>query len=210
MSLGLLLAGCGGSSETGAHDDTLIVLDHSIGGVALGERRSEVERRLGQGFVLEAEDQKPPEPSVHSEDVLYAKHGLEVWYVSRSGTAVSRRRGRVSILLTHSPRFRTPEGVHVGSPVAALRRLEGLNCGNLPDLDCPARSNAASPIARSWIARPVESNAVISSSDSRPGAVPASTAPRSVTSSRPSTPAPTACASSPLWLACSQVGQISR
>ncbi len=41
---------------------------------------------------------------------------------------------------------------------------------------------AASAIARSWIARPVESKAVISAASRRPTADPASTAPRSVTS----------------------------
>ena len=63
---------------------------------------------------------------------------------------------------------------------------------------------AASAIARSWIASPVESNVVISSSSRGPAASPASTSPSWVTRSRSSLPASTAWTSSPLWLACSQ------
>jgi hypothetical protein len=44
-----------------------------------------------------------PEPTLHTEDVLYTKYGLEVWYVSRCATKVSRERGRLVVLLTHSP-----------------------------------------------------------------------------------------------------------
>ena len=52
-----------------------------------------------------------------------------------------------------------------------------------------ACSSAASAIARSWIASPVESNTVISSASRRPAASPASTSPSSVTSSRSTKPA---------------------
>jgi len=107
-----------------------------MGGVALGESRADVERRLGRGFVLKAEDQTPPEPILHIEDVLYAKYGLEVTYISRNAGQASRERGRVALLLTHSPRYQTPEGVHVGSAAAAVRRIKGVKCGNLLDLDC--------------------------------------------------------------------------
>ena len=66
---------------------------------------------------------------------------------------------------------------------------------------------AAFAIARSWIARPVESKSVMSLALRRPSASPTSTAPISVTSSRRTTPAATAAASSPPWLACSQSSQ---
>ena len=65
-------------------------------------------------------------------------------------------------------------------------------------------------IARSWIARPVESNSVISSSSRRPAASPSRTAPISVTSSRPTVPALTAPESSPPFDACSHSSQNRR
>jgi hypothetical protein len=120
-SLALILAGCRGSGNGQARDE-LIVLDRSIGGVALREERADVERRLGRGFVLKADDQK--QPPVHGEDVLYTKHALEVWYVSRNATNASRERGRVIAVLTRSPRYQTPEGVHVGSPASALHAIK--------------------------------------------------------------------------------------
>ena len=107
-----------------------------MGGVALRERRADVERRLRRGFVLHTGDQKPPEPTLHEEDVLYGKYGLEVIYVSRNATLVSREHGRVVVLLTHSPRFKTPEGVHVGSTAAELRSIKGVKCENLAGVDC--------------------------------------------------------------------------
>jgi hypothetical protein len=73
LALAFLLSGCGSTSpKSGSKKDTRIVLDRSIGGVALRGRRAEVERRLGRGSVLKAQDQKPPEPRLHIEDVLYA------------------------------------------------------------------------------------------------------------------------------------------
>ena len=127
VSLVLVSAGCAGSSESRTRANTLIVLDRSIGGVALREKRVDVESRLGEGFVRKTEDQKPPSP-VHVEEVLYAKYGLEVWYASRNATRASRLLGRVGVVLTHSPRYRTPQGVHVGAPAAALHTIKGITC----------------------------------------------------------------------------------
>jgi hypothetical protein len=119
----------------------LIVLDRSIGGVALKGQRSDVERGLGRGFVVHTEDQKPPEPPVHGEQVLYAKYGLEVWYVSRNATPSGRARGRVIVVLTHSPRYRTAQGLHVGSSATALRAVGGVNCYHV-DTECQHGYNA--------------------------------------------------------------------
>ena len=68
---------------------------------------------------------------------------------------------------------------------------------------------AAIAIARSWIARPVLSNSVTASAPGRPGAAPASTAPRSVTSARATAPASTAPVSSPPCDACAHSSQNS-
>jgi hypothetical protein len=127
--LGLtLLTACGGSERSRSQEGGAIVLDRSIGGVALGKKRSDVEWSLGKGFVLDAEDQKPPEPPVHGEQVLYAKSGLEVWYVSTNASKASRARARVIAVVTRSPRYQTPQGVHVGSPAAALDSIQDLKC----------------------------------------------------------------------------------
>jgi hypothetical protein len=135
VALGVALAACGASAGSRSSGNKLIVLDHSIGGVALGEKRIDAERHLGRGFVRHAGDQKPPEPALHTEDVLYAKYGLEVGYVSGNATQASRERGRVFVLLTHSPRYRTPQGVHVGSSAGDLYAIKGVKCGNLLGLD---------------------------------------------------------------------------
>jgi hypothetical protein len=127
--LGLtLLTACGASERSRSRQDGAIVLDRSIGGVGLGKKRTDVEQSLGKGFVLKAEDQEPPEPASHAEDVLYPKRGLEVWYVSANASKASRDKGRVIVVLTHSPRYRTLEGVHVGSPATALNPIGGVQC----------------------------------------------------------------------------------
>ena len=72
-----------------------------------------------------------------------------------------------------------------------------------------AARSAATETARSWIARPVESNIVIASGVLRPGASPASTAPSGVTCSRVTRPDATAPASSPPCDACSHSSQNS-
>jgi hypothetical protein len=109
------------------------VLDHSIGGIALRERRGEVESLLGHGSVLQIRHQKPPEPSLQIEDILYS-NGVEVTYVSPEGSPAAQ--GRVVLLVTSSPIFRTRQGVHVGSPAPELRSIQGVACGNLLNLDC--------------------------------------------------------------------------
>jgi hypothetical protein len=132
--LGLLLSltgvACAGGHEsrTGPGPSSLIVLDRSIGGVALKEERADVERRLGRGRLVQSRDQKPPEPPAHSEHVRYPMDGLDVWYVSRDATSSERERARVFAVRTSSTRYRTRGGVRVGSPVGMLRALRGLEC----------------------------------------------------------------------------------
>jgi len=128
LSLTFVLTACVASAATPLSAKTLIVIDHSIGGVALKDQRSNVERSLGRGFVVRAEDQKPPDPPAHGEQVRYAKYGLDVWYVSRNATPLERARGRVIVVLTHSPRYRTAQGLRVGSTAEALRSIGGVNC----------------------------------------------------------------------------------
>jgi hypothetical protein len=128
VAIGIAVAGCGDSrrGDRGHRGEGLIVLDHSIGSIALREERVEVERRLGEGFVLSTDNQR--QPPVHMENVLYAKYGLRVWYSSRTSSPTSVARGRVGAVLTLSSRYRTPQGIHVGSRAAELRGILGLKC----------------------------------------------------------------------------------
>ncbi len=123
LCVGLVVAACGSSSSHAPR--VAIVIDKSIGGVSLKERRSAVERTLGHGVVVKTEDQKPPEPPAHVEVVMYPD-GLEVVYVSR--TAAQRARGVAIAVLTKSSRYRTKEGVHVGSSLADVRQIPGIKC----------------------------------------------------------------------------------
>jgi hypothetical protein len=117
--------------------------------------------------------------------------------------------GEPSSPTTRSPRSASGAaagGFDPGRSGPPLRRQSVSDCRPVRS----ARSTQARAIARSWIASPVESNAVSSSGDRRPGASPASTAPSWVTFARPSRPAATARARSPEWLACSQSSQKTR
>ena len=130
----LTVSACGGNGASRSSANTSIVLGHSMGGVVLAETRADVERHLGRGIIVHVEDQKAPEPTLHIEEVQY-NNGLEVSYVSRNATRASRLRGLVSGMLTYSPRFRTPQGIHVGSSARDLLAMKGVRCEGL-GIDC--------------------------------------------------------------------------
>ncbi len=122
----------------------------------------------------------------------------------------TRERARASPAAAWSPARSSATAIRCStcsSLRAAARRLSRAQSSTRGRSSWSAFANAARAIARSWIARPVESNSVTSSALRRPSASPASTAPSSVTPSRVTTPAATAAASSPPWLACSQSSQ---
>jgi hypothetical protein len=133
----LLVANCG-SSQDGPAPRRLIVLDRSIGGVALRQRRAVVDRLLGRGIVRSTQDQKPPEPPAHIEDIVYP-NGLEVIFVSRD--AASRSLGRAVVIRTLSPSFETRHGVRVGSPESAVRSIAGVTCGSVLNHGCQHRGH---------------------------------------------------------------------
>ena len=106
-----------------------IVLDRSIAGVRVGETRGAIERRIGQGFVLGgAREDTSTLPPSHVERIEYDAAGLYVTYVSRGTSVRLLAAGRASVLETTWTSFATSQGVHVGSPLAALGRIPGLRC----------------------------------------------------------------------------------
>jgi hypothetical protein len=95
-----------------------IVLDRSIGGVAYRERRPAVENRIGAGQL---------EPLVHGAFYMeYPRYGIKILYVHDRDW----RFYVVQAVETVSPRYRTPQGVHIGSSRAAVKALPGrVYCG---------------------------------------------------------------------------------
>jgi hypothetical protein len=106
-----------------------IVLDRSIAGVGLGETRASIERRIGPGYVLGgARTDTSTTPPQHVERIEYDAAGLYVTYVSPGASAKQLAAGQAVVLETTWTSFKTPQGVHVGSPLAALKAITGLRC----------------------------------------------------------------------------------
>jgi hypothetical protein len=91
----------------------------------LKEKRADVERVLGSGIVIKTETE-PAGAAGHAEYVRYPKDGLEVVYVS--STAAQRARGLAIAVLTTSSRYRTKQGVGVGSSLTDVRAIRGIEC----------------------------------------------------------------------------------
>ena len=96
---------------------TLIVPPRSMAGITIGDRRSDVEARLGPGRRLGM--------ASHVVRVRYARWGIDEieYYVSPSG-------GRAQLLglVTRDSRYHTRQGIRVGSPLAAVQRAAGMRC----------------------------------------------------------------------------------
>jgi hypothetical protein len=101
-----------------------IVLDRSIAGVSLGETRASVERRTGPGSLVSARTS----PSGHVERVAYSAAGVYVTYASGGVTPARLAAGKGVVLETIWTTFRTPQGVHVGSSLAAVKAVPGVRC----------------------------------------------------------------------------------
>ncbi len=132
VAAGAALAGIAAAPALAATRVTItrtIVVDRSIAGVSLGETRAGIERRIGAGFVLGEPrlDTSAPRPR-YVERIEYDAAGLYVTYVSTGPTTRELAAGRAVVLETTWPSFRTAQGVHVGSPAAALRAIPGVQC----------------------------------------------------------------------------------
>jgi hypothetical protein len=84
-----------------------IVLDRSIGGIAVRERRTTVEATLGPGR----------RSGAHRS---YLRGKLEVWYTGRPA--------RVFALRTRSATFETRGGIGVGSSYTEVAAIHGTTC----------------------------------------------------------------------------------
>jgi hypothetical protein len=126
----LALGGQATAAETLA--PTLIVLDHSIGGVSLREGRAAVERDLGRGVALSTSIDRSarPEPA-HIQRVAYLSGALTVTYVS-----MGVQQPQVALLESSSPRYRTRSGVGVGSTYAQLHTIGGVHCYAPSETEC--------------------------------------------------------------------------
>jgi hypothetical protein len=105
-----------------------IVLDRSIAGVRLGQTRRSIERRIGPGYVVSVRADTSTKPRGQVERVGYDAAGLYVTYVSAGASARALAAGRAMVLETTWTSFRTPQGVHVGSSLAAVEAIPGVHC----------------------------------------------------------------------------------
>jgi hypothetical protein len=105
-----------------------IVLDRSIAGVKLGETRGSIERRIGTGSVVSIRTDTSSEPASLVDRIAYDAAGLYITYVSTGSTPRKLADGRAMVLETTWTSFKTPQGVHVGSPLAAVKAIPGIRC----------------------------------------------------------------------------------
>lgn len=113
--LALALAACGGSSHSTSRT---IVLDHSIGPVKLLETRHDVQNQnaVGKGVTIRSDRH-------NGHQVRYSKLGLDVFY------APGPTDEEVAFaLMTTSPRYRTREGIGVGSTQHEVASVKGVKC----------------------------------------------------------------------------------
>lgn len=119
-----VLAFGGAGAALGVTITRTIVLDRSIAGVNLGETRASIERRIGTGSVVSTRT----DASSRVDRIAYDAAGLYVTYVSTGSTARRPAAAKAMVLETTWTSFRTPQGVHVGSPLAAVKAIPGVRC----------------------------------------------------------------------------------
>ncbi len=125
----LAALGCVAAGAAGAVTITrTIVLDRSIAGVSLGETRASIERRIGTGSIVSIRTDTSTVPPGHVERLAYDAAGLYVTYVSSGASPARLAAGKAVVLETTWTSFRTPQGVHVGSLLAAVKAIPGVRC----------------------------------------------------------------------------------
>jgi len=124
LALAALVAACLAGAAQAVTITHAIVLDRSIAGVGLGETRAAIERRIGTGSLVSSRT----DPSGRVERLAYDAAGLYVTYVSPGASAPRAAAGRAVVLETTWTSFSTPQGVHVGSPLKAVKAIPGTRC----------------------------------------------------------------------------------
>ena len=143
VAIGIVLAGVlpgcgagnasGGSSDLGALTELVgpgsgggnpapstVITTSSLGGITLGEARARVDAVLGGG------SSAPP------------VDGLTVVGYPAAAMVVTFQNGRVFSIATADARYRTAQGMGVGSPVGGVRKLGNASCVDLGNgaFDC--------------------------------------------------------------------------
>ena len=83
---------------------------------------------IGTGSIVSVRTDTSTTPPGHVERIAYDAAGLYVTYESAGASARQFAAGRSMVLETTWPSFRTPQGVHVGSSLAAVRAIPGVRC----------------------------------------------------------------------------------
>lgn len=123
-----LLAIAGAGAALAVTITRSIVLDRSIAGVSLGETRASIERRIGTGSIVSVRTDTSTAPATRVDRIAYDAAGLYVTYVSTGATPKKLAAGRAMVLETTWTSFKTPQGVHVGSPLSAVKAIPGVHC----------------------------------------------------------------------------------
>ncbi len=120
-----LIALCAAALLAPAADgaSSLLVLDHSIGGIALGETRA----RAGHGTVLSSRLDRSARPRpLRVTRVAYAGRSVVATFIG----------DRVGLIETRSARYRTSDGLGVGSSFADVQALGGVQCYPPGGIEC--------------------------------------------------------------------------
>jgi hypothetical protein len=102
----------------------------SLGGVRIRDSPTTVESLAGRGRRV----------SSHSAVFYYRRASLTVFYAS--GDALHTG---VYWVKTTSPRYRTRQGIGVGSPLARVARLPIMTCSSTTPQECQSRPNNGRP-----------------------------------------------------------------
>jgi hypothetical protein len=117
----------------------------AIGGVRVRESRASAEQLLGRGVRV---SRRPMQGNAGYivEKVHYPTSGLDVWYLTETG---GRHRSLVGVVITSDRRYRTPDGLGVGSTLVEAQQEKALTCSNVTEptyADCQGGLGYEQPV----------------------------------------------------------------